>query len=104
MKTYPQGPLWYCVAVLALLNVVFCADTPLVDFDRMATVGLVGTFAGLDFVNSSSANVSFDPSTSTLLSRAADGSLTRIASTNAGDLVSAGCAIGNTYYLCKGEP
>jgi hypothetical protein len=70
-----------------------------VDFDRMGTVGLVGTFAGLDFFNSSSANVSFDPSTSTLLSRSADGSLTRIASTDAGGLVSAGCAIGNTYYL-----
>jgi hypothetical protein len=99
MKTYPRGPLWYCIAVLALLNVVFCADTPLVDFDRMGTVGLVGTFAGLDFINSSSTNVSFDPSTSTLLSRSADGSLTRIASTNAGGAVSAGCAIGNTYYL-----
>ena len=99
MKTYPLCPLWYCIAVLALLNVVFCADTPLVDFDRMGTVGLVGTFAGLDFFNSSSANVSFDPSTSTLLSRSADGSLTHIASTDAGGVVSAGCAIGNTYYL-----
>ena len=98
--TYPIRPLWYCIAVLALLNVVFCADTPpLVDFDRMGTVGLVGTFAGLDFFNSSSANVSFDPSTSTLLSRSADGSLSRIASTDAGGVVSAGCAIGNTYYL-----
>ena len=65
----------------------------------MGTVALVGTFAGLDFFNSSSANVSFDPSTSTVLSRSADGSLTRIASTDAGGLVSAGCAIGNTYYL-----
>jgi hypothetical protein len=65
----------------------------------MGTVGLVGTFAGLEFFNSSSANVSFDPSTSTLLSRSADGSLTRIASTDAGGIVSAGCAIGNTYYL-----
>jgi len=70
-----------------------------VDFDRMGTVGLVGTFAGLNFVNSSSANVSFDRSTSTLLSRSADGSLNRIASTNAGGVVSAGCALGNTYYL-----
>ena len=69
------------------------------DFDRMGTVGLVGTFAGLDFINSSSANVSFDPTTSTLLSRSADGSLTRLASTNAGGVVSAGCAISNTYYL-----
>ena len=99
MTTYPRRPLWYCIAVLALLNVVFCADTPLVDFDRMGTVGLVGSFAGLDFINSSSANVSFDPTTSTLLSRSADGSLTRLASTNAGGVVSAGCAISNTYYL-----
>ena len=99
MTTYPRRPLWYCIAVLALLNVVFCADTPLVDFDRMGTVGLVGSFAGLDFINSASANVSFDPTTSTLLSRSADGSLTRLASTNAGGVVSAGCAISNTYYL-----
>ena len=98
MLTPPRRPLWYCITVLALLNVV-CADLPLVDFDRMGTVGLVGAFAGLDFFNSSSANVSFDPTTSTLLSRSADGSLTRIASTNAGGVVSAGCAIGSTYYL-----
>src|SRR6266403_228885 len=99
MITYPRRTLWSCIAVLALLNVVFCADIPLVDFDRMGTVGLVGTFAGLNFVNSSSANVSFDRSTSTLPSRSADGSLNRIASTNAGGVVSAGCALGNTYYL-----
>jgi hypothetical protein len=65
----------------------------------MGTVGLVGAFAGLDFFNSSSANASFDPSTSTLLSRSADGSLTRIASTNSGGTISAGCAIGNIYYV-----
>jgi hypothetical protein len=98
MLTPPRRSLWYCITILALLNVV-SADSPLVDFDRMGTVGLVGTFAGLDFFNASSANVSFDPSTSTLLSRSADGSLTRIASTDAGGIVSAGCAIGNTYYL-----
>ena len=99
MITPPRSLLWYCITVLALLNAAVCADLPLVDFDRMGTVGLVGAFAGLDFFNSSSANVSFDPTTSTLLSRSADGSLTRIASTNAGGAVSAGCAIGNTYYL-----
>jgi len=65
----------------------------------MGTVGLVGAFAGLDFFNSSSANASFDPSTSTLLSRSADGSLTRIASTNSGGIISAGCAIANIYYV-----
>ena len=99
MITRARSPLWSCITVLALLNAAVCADLPLVDFDRMGTVGLVGAFAGLDFFNSSSANVSFDPTTSTLLSRSADGSLTRIASTNAGGAVSAGCAIANTYYL-----
>ena len=97
--TFPRRPLWYCITVLALLNNVVCADLPLVDFDRMGTVGLVGTFAGLDFFNNSSANASFDPTTSTLLSRSPNGALTRIASTNAGGIVSAGCAIGSTYYF-----
>jgi hypothetical protein len=90
-----RHPPWYLL--LFVLNVV-CADFPLVDFDRMGTVGLVGAFAGLDFFNSS-ANLSFDPSTSTLLSRSPQGALTRIASTSPGGIVSAGCAIGDTYYI-----
>ena len=94
MTTYP----WCLVLLLALLNVAR-ADNPLVDFDRMGTVGLAGAFAGLDFFNSSSVNASFDPSTSTLFSRSAQGSLTRIASTNAGGVISTGCALGNTYYI-----
>ena len=94
MTTYP----WCLVLLLTILNVAR-ADFPLVDFDRMGTVGLAGAFAGLDFFNSSSVNASFDASTSTLFSRSAEGSLTRIASTNAGGVVSAGCALGNTYYI-----
>ena len=94
MTTYP----WCLVLLLTILNVAR-ADFPLVDFDRMGTVGLAGAFAGLDFFNSSSVNASFDPSTSTLFSRSAEGSLTRIASTNAGGIVSTGCALGNTYYI-----
>ncbi|KAI0302566.1 cortical protein marker for cell polarity-domain-containing protein [Russula brevipes] len=91
-------PPSHIIVLLALLNVAR-AVSPLVDFDRMGTVGLVGAFAGLDFFNSSSANIAFDPSTSTVLSRSADGELTRIASTDAGGTVSAGCAMGNTYYV-----
>lgn len=68
-----------------------------VDFDRMGHVGLAGTFAGLDLFNSST--VSFDPSTSTLLSRAADGSLTRLGSTEAGEKINAGCALGDTIFV-----
>jgi len=98
MTTSPRYPPWFLLALLAFLNVAR-ADSPLVDFDRMGTVGLVGAFAGLDLFNSSSAAVSFDPSTSTLLSRSANGALTRIASTNSGGIISAGCAIGDTYYI-----
>ena len=97
MTTFRGPPPWYLLSLLALLNVVR-ADIPLVDFDRMGTVGLVGAFAGLEFFNSS-ANLTFDPSTSTLLLRSPQGALTRIASTSAGGIISAGCAIGNTFYV-----
>lgn len=93
MTTYP----WYLV-LLVLFNVAR-ADIPPVDFNRMGTVGLTGAFAGLDFFNGSSLNASFDPSTSTLFSRSAEGSLTRIASTNTGGVVSAGCTLGDIYYI-----
>ncbi|KAH9485308.1 Squalestatin S1 biosynthesis cluster protein L1 [Psilocybe cubensis] len=73
------------------------AANPLVDFDRMGKVGLAGAFAGLDFFNGSTA--AFDPTTSTLLSRASDGSLTRLASTNVGGSILTGCALGNVFYL-----
>ena len=73
------------------------AALPQVDFERMGRVGLAGAFAGLDIFSDSS--VSFDPTTSTLLSREKDGSLTRIASTNTGGSILAGCSIGTTYYV-----
>ncbi|KAH8995626.1 cortical protein marker for cell polarity-domain-containing protein [Lactarius akahatsu] len=95
-----RRPPWSLLPLFALILLdVVSADTPLIDFDRMGTVGLVGAFAGLELFNSSSSSVSFDPSTSTVLSRSPDGSLTRIASTNKGGTVSAGCAIGSTYYI-----
>lgn len=75
------------------------AALPLVDFDRMGKVGLAGAFAGLDIFQNSSTAISFDPSTSTLLSRSSDGTLTRLASTNSGGLISAGCSLGDIFYL-----
>ncbi|KAI0342055.1 hypothetical protein BDW22DRAFT_1358181 [Trametopsis cervina] len=75
------------------------ADLPLVDFDRMGTVGLAGSFAGLDVLANSSTSLSFDPTTSTLLSRASDGSLTRLGSTDSGGSISAACALGDSIYL-----
>lgn len=76
-------------------NVVY--GVPQVDFDRMGTVGLAGAFAGLDLFHNSS--VSFDSTTSTLLSRSSDGSLTSLASTNPGGGILAGCTLGDTFYF-----
>ncbi|KAJ7188405.1 cortical protein marker for cell polarity-domain-containing protein [Mycena filopes] len=73
------------------------AALPLVDFDRMGKVGLAGAFAGLDlFANQS---VAFDPTSSTLFLRAANGSLDRLASSNSGGSISAGCALNDIFYF-----
>lgn len=79
------------------LHVVSSA-LPRVDYDRMGKVGLVGAFAGLDWANSNS-SLSLDPTTSTLLSRSSDGSLTRVGSTNAGGSISSGCALNDVFYI-----
>lgn len=94
MHTTPSCSLF---ALCLFANRAFAA-LPQVDFDRMGTVGLAGTFAGLDiFQNSSS--ISFDPATSTLLSRSAEGALTHLASTNSGGRISAGCTLGDNFYF-----
>ena len=82
--------------LLSASNVVL-ATFPRVDFDRMGMVGLAGSFSGFDLFNNSS--FSFDPSTSTLLSRTVDGALSPIASTDSGGRVTAGCVIGDTFFL-----
>lgn len=74
------------------------ASLPQVDFDRMGTVGLAGAFAGLELFDNTSA-IAYDPTTSTLISRTADGSLSLIGSTNAGGRISAGCALGDLFYV-----
>ncbi|KAI0070360.1 hypothetical protein K474DRAFT_1608840 [Panus rudis PR-1116 ss-1] len=79
---------------------VSLASTPLVDFDRMGKVGLAGSFSGFSFLdNSSDISSSLDPSSSTLLSRASNGALSRIGSTNAGGNILAGCTLGDTFYF-----
>lgn len=75
------------------------ATLPLVDFDRMGKVGLTGSFAGLTFLDNSTQSSPLDPSTSTLLTRTPDGLLSRLASTNAGGDIWAGCSLGDTYYF-----
>jgi hypothetical protein len=85
-------------AFILACSTVALADLPLVDFDRMGRVGLAGSFAGLD-VASNSSSLSFDPSTSTLLSRASDGSLSRLGSTNPGGSILAACVLDDTIYV-----
>lgn len=85
-------PLW-----LLLLAHSALAALPQVDFTRMGKVGLAGSFAGLDLFSNDS--LAFDPTTSTLLARDNDGALTRLASTNQGGKILAGCALGDAFYL-----
>ena len=84
-------------ALLFLPNSVV-ASLPRVDFDRMGKVGLAGTFAGIDFFDNSTL-VTYDPSTSTLLSRTSEGALSRMGSTNSGGRILAGCALGDLFYF-----
>ncbi|KAJ4468223.1 cortical protein marker for cell polarity-domain-containing protein [Lentinula aciculospora] len=70
---------------------------PLVDFDRMGKVGLAGAFSGLDLFQNDS--FTFDSSTSTLLTRTSNGSLSPLASTNSGGRILAGCTLDNSFYL-----
>ena len=63
-----------CAFLFLYPSLAVAGDLPLVDFNRMGKVGLAGAFAGLDlFSNASTTALSFDPSTSTLLSRSPDG-------------------------------
>ncbi|KAL0580345.1 hypothetical protein V5O48_001682 [Marasmius crinis-equi] len=81
---------------LLLANAVNAA-LPQVDYNRMGTVGLAGSFAGFDFFQNSS--LSFDSSTSTLLSRTSEGALSAIGTTNNGGRISAGCALDDVFYF-----
>ncbi|PBK91327.1 hypothetical protein ARMGADRAFT_1046488 [Armillaria gallica] len=63
----------------------------------MGKVGLVGTFAGLDFFQNSSSTL--DASTATLLSRSDDGELSILAATNTGGRIVAGCVLDGVFYF-----
>ncbi|EGO00155.1 hypothetical protein SERLA73DRAFT_167973 [Serpula lacrymans var. lacrymans S7.3] len=64
----------------------------------MGSVGLAGAFAGLDLFDNSS-TVTFDPSTSSLLSRTSSGALASLGSTNSGGSILAGCALNDVFYF-----
>ncbi|KAG6891721.1 hypothetical protein C0992_006141 [Termitomyces sp. T32_za158] len=89
----------YRVLVFSLFSNVALATFPLIDFDRMGTVGLAGAFAGLDLLQNTSSSLPFDPATSTIFSRNVDGALTRLASTNIGGRILASCNLKDVIYV-----
>jgi hypothetical protein len=91
-------PIQVLSAVLLFLPNVATGSLPQVDFDRMGKVGLAGAFAGLDLFNNST-SITYDPSTSTLLSRTSEGALSFLGSTDSGGRISAGCALDNLFYF-----
>lgn len=92
-----QAPI---IAVLLASALAANAAAPQVDFDRMGKVAVAGSFAGLDLYDSQQASSSsFDPSTSTIFLRGKEGGLTPIGATNAGGLVTTGCALGDDFYF-----
>lgn len=90
----------FSLATLVALSVLDGVQgaLPNVDFDRMGKVGLFGNFAGLDWFNQTS-SFSLDPTSSSLLSRSSDGSLSRIGSTNPGGTIYHGCPLKDVFYV-----
>ncbi|WVQ80663.1 hypothetical protein IAT38_002768 [Cryptococcus sp. DSM 104549] len=93
------------LAILPILPSAMSASSspsslPQVDFSKMGTVGLGGSFSGLDWWSSSSPYASsssfttapsFSTDGDTLFYRTADGGFLALASTNAGGIISAMC-------------
>lgn len=74
------------------------AALPQVDFSKMGTVGLAGSFAGLDVFDANTPAI--DPSASTLFSHSsANGALSRLAATNSGGSIAATCTLGDVVYV-----
>ncbi|KZT63770.1 hypothetical protein DAEQUDRAFT_679788 [Daedalea quercina L-15889] len=65
----------------------------------MGSVALTGAFAGLGISDNSTIATSFDSSTATLLSRAPDGALMPLGSTNEGGSILSGCALNDVFYF-----
>ncbi|KAG8849334.1 hypothetical protein FRB96_000870 [Tulasnella sp. 330] len=86
------------LTLLTLIPQVVQAAVPSVDFARMGTVAVAGSFSGLG-VFDSSRNITYNPSTATLLARNADGSLDVLGETSSGGAISAACTLNGKLYL-----
>lgn len=78
---------------------------PNVDYSSLGTVGIVGSYAGLDFYDSSNVNSSSSSSsssTSAFIRRTSSGSMSIVAHTNAGGSISALCQSSSTGAIYIG--
>jgi hypothetical protein len=100
------------VALAAWLSCA-CAqiDLPRIDFSSLGTVGVVGSFAGLSFYDSSSADNEYRPAAATIVSRSSSGDLRQVGATNDGGNISALCQtpsgtlyIGGAFTTIQGVP
>ena len=82
-------PLWACLVLAAAANAA--SPLPSLDFSSLGTVGVLGSFAGLQLVDPFSRNPTYNPLAATLVARASNGSLTNLAETNPGGRISALC-------------
>ena len=87
---------------LLLLASAAHAASPLppIDFSSLGTVGVLGSFAGLQLVDPFSRTPSYNPAAATVVARAPNGSLTNLGETNPGGRISALCqAPSGTVYV-----
>ncbi|PWZ02155.1 hypothetical protein BCV70DRAFT_198438, partial [Testicularia cyperi] len=103
------------VAAAAALMLVVSLDTanaasinnfPSIDFDLLGAVSIAGAFAGIEIWNqtgsTTSPNATYDANASTLLSRAANGTLSKLSATEDGGTIRAICQMRsspNTVFV-----
>ncbi|KAG6332699.1 hypothetical protein ID866_6390 [Astraeus odoratus] len=98
MFPFSSSSKWLPAVVASSFAHSVFASLPLIDFSRMGQVALTGAFAGLSLFDDS-APTTFDPSTTSLLSRTPQGALTNLGNTNPGGSILAGCAIDDVFYF-----
>lgn len=113
--TLPALPVSLLLTLLLVLSPLTVdaqstSSLPKVDFSSLGTVGVVGSFAGLSLYDPDQAAVTYSPTSSTLLSRTADGQLAKVGETNQGGVVAALCQspsgtvfIGGTFTSFGGQ-
>ena len=98
---------WASLVLLAgLAGFAQADDFPSIDFDLLGAVGVSGSFAGVEIWNQTRAptgsDTTFDPLATTLLSRASNGTLSKVTATERGGRIRAICQLNsapNTVFV-----